>query len=305
MLPWRARSPDAGRSAHVAPIVLSGTAIDSRLSQQMIELAPHHKIGLSVSCPLMTAAGCFGYGIEYAGLIDASRLGAIVTNPVSLRPQRGAAQPRLVELSEGFILDVGCQNPGVRQVIRRYAGAWRRLGAPVIVHLAPDAPSEVSRTARALATTGAVAGLEVGLPDGVLPAGAGDMIAAARESELPVLARVPLTNRIDVAVACAEAGADALVVAAPPAAAAYHPSGRLVTGRLYGRLVHALVLPLLRQVRAAVSLPLVASGGVHDLAGVRAFLAAGAVAVQVDSAIFRDPSLLARLADDLAAATRE
>jgi dihydroorotate dehydrogenase (NAD+) catalytic subunit len=284
-------------------MVSSWTTIDSRLSQQMIELAPHHKIGLSVCCPLMPAAGYFGYGAEYAGLIDASRLGAIVTNPVSLRPKRGAAQPRLVELSEGCILDVAGQNPGVRQVIRRYAGAWRRLGVPVIVHLAPDAPSDVARTARALATTGAVAGLEVGLPDGVVPAGAGDMVEAAREGELPVLACLPLTNRTDVAVACVEAGADALVVAAPPVAAAYHPSGRLVTGRLYGRLVHALVLPLLRQLRSAVSLPLVASGGVHDLAGVRAYLAAGAVAVQVDSAIFRDPSLLARLADELAAST--
>ena len=124
-----------------------------------------------------------------------------VAHPVALRPRRGAPQPRLGEISDGCILNTGDQNPGVRRVIQQHASAWRRLGVPVIVHLAADtppreeragSPQAVARTARALATTGAVAGLEVGLPNDVFPAQAADLVAAACESELPVLARVPL-----------------------------------------------------------------------------------------------------------------
>ena len=88
-----------------------------------------------------------------------------MTNPVTLRPRRGAPQPRLVETGDGIILNTDDQNPGVRQVIQRHATAWRRLGVPIIVHLAPDEPAHVIRTTQALASTGVVAGFEMGLPE--------------------------------------------------------------------------------------------------------------------------------------------
>jgi len=268
----------------------------------MIELAPRHKVGLPLPNPLMTAAGCFGYGPEYADWVDASRLGAIVTNPVSLRPRRGAAQPRLVETPGGFILHTGDQNPGVRHVLHRYAAAWKRLGRPVVVHLAPDDLQALARTARALETAGAVAALEVGLPEDASPAGAAGLVTAARESELPVLTRLPLARAADLAAVCVEAGADALVVGAPPIGSALHPSGSgqvVVTGRLYGPALHALALRALLKVRPLVDVPLVGCGGIHSVEDARALLGAGAVAVQVDSAIFIDPSLLGRLAEAL------
>ena len=267
----------------------------------MIELAPRHKVGLPLPNPLMTAAGCFGYGPEYADWVDASRLGAIVTNPVSLRPRRGAAQPRLVETPGGFILNTGDQNPGVRRVLQRYAAAWKRLGRPVVVHLAPDDLEALARTARALESAGAVAGLEVGLPEDASPADAAGLVTAARESELPLLARLPLARAADLAAACVEAGADALVVGAPPIGSALHPSGsgQVVSGQLYGPALHALAMHALLKVRPLVDVPLVGCGGIHNVEDARALLGAGAVAVQVDSAIFTRPSLLGRLAEEL------
>jgi dihydroorotate dehydrogenase (NAD+) catalytic subunit len=267
----------------------------------MIELAPGHKVGLLLPNPLMTAAGCFGYGPEYTGLVDISRLGAIVTNPVTLRPRRGASQPRLAETPGGFVLNTGNQNPGVRRVIQRYAGVWKRLGVPVIVHLAPDDPGALARTARALETTGVVAGLEVGLPEDVSPADAAGLVAAAHESELPLLVKLPLARAAETAVACVEAGADALVVGAPPVGAAIHPSGQVVTGPLYGPSLHPLALHALLAVRPLVDVPLVGCGGVHTVEDVRAFFGVGAAAVQVDSAVFADPSVLGRLAEALSA----
>jgi dihydroorotate dehydrogenase (NAD+) catalytic subunit len=267
----------------------------------MIELAPHHKVGLPMPNPVMTAAGCFGYGPEYADWADASRLGAIVTNPVSLRPRRGPAQPRVVETPGGFILNTGDQNPGVRRVLQRYAAGWKRLGRPVVVHLAPDDLEALVRTARALEAVDAVAGLELGLPEDASHADAASLVAAARESELPLLARLPLAHAADLAAVCVEAGADALVVGAPPLGSALHPSGsgQVVTGRLYGPALHALAMHALLKVRPLVDVPLVGCGGIHSVEDARALLDAGAVAVQVDSAIFTAPSLLGRLAEAL------
>jgi len=157
----------------------------------------------------------------------------------------------------------------------------------------------LARTARALETTGAVAGLEVGLPEDASPADAAGLVTAARESELPLLARLPLARAADLAAACVEAGADALVVGAPPVGSALHPSGQIVTGRLYGPAMHALALRALLAVRPLVDVPLVGCGGIHAVADARTLLGAGAIAVQVDSAIFTDPSLLGRLAETL------
>jgi dihydroorotate dehydrogenase (NAD+) catalytic subunit len=269
----------------------------------VIELAPHHKVGLSLRSPLLTAAGCYGYGVEFGELVDVALFGAVVTNPVSLRPLPGPPQPRVAELNDGIILNTGDQNPGVRQLIRRYAAAWKRLGCPIIVHLAPEPTDDMARTARALATTGAVAALEVGVAEVGSDSEVAGAVGAARESELPVLARLPLMRAATLATACVRAGADALVVAAPPPAAAFHRSGRLVTGRLYGRLVHALVLPVLEAVRRVTDVPLVGCGGVHNAADVRAMLAVGAVAVQLDGVLWRTPWLMSRLAAEVAAAT--
>jgi len=269
----------------------------------VIELAPHHKVGLSLRSPLLTAAGCFGYGVEFGELVDVALFGAVVTNPVSLRPLPGLPQPRVVELNDGFVLQTGDQNPGVRQVIRRYAAAWKRFGCPVIVHLAPAPPTDVARTASALAATGAVAALEVGVADAGSDSEVAAVVAAARESEMPVLVRLPLMRAAALATACVRAGADALVVAAPPSAAAFHRSGRLVRGWLYARLVHALVLPVLEAVRSVTDVPLVGCGGVHNAADVRAMLALGAVAVQLDSVLWRTPWLMPQMAAEVAAAT--
>ena len=50
-----------------------------------------------------------------------------------------------------------------------------------------------------------------------------------------------------------------------------------------------------------MKIPVVAIGGVTELADVLDFLAVGAVAVQVGTAIFADPTLPVRLVDELAA----
>lgn len=249
-------------------------------------------MGLALTNPVMIAGGCGGYGGSYQPLLNLAEFGALVTNPITLRPKWGPAQPRLVETRAGFILNTGGQNPGVRKVLRLHAPAWSRLGLPVFAGLPADEPENLRRTARALAEaeTG-VAAIELDVP---LAATAPDIerwITAIRtDCLLPLLVRLPLEAADLLAEAALLAGADGLVIGAPPFGAAVAPlTGQVIGGSLYGPAVHSLALAQLQLVRDMVDVPLVAAGGIHSLPDALAFLAAGAVAVQLDSLLFIDP----------------
>ncbi len=256
----------------------------------MIELAPHHKIGLPLANPVMIASGCGGYGTAYHHLIDLTAFGAMVTNPITLRPWSGSAQPRLAETRAGFVLNTGFENAGVRKVIRQNHKEWSRLGLPVIAHLPADDPDDLRRTARALAGSEAIAAIELGLPEGIIWPDIQPWARAVREGcLLPLLLKLPYEGALDLAEGAAGL-ADALVVSAPPLGAALPPgSEEPVRGYLYGPLLHGLVLELLLVLNSMVDLPVVAVGGIHTLADAQAFLQAGASAVQIDSLLFIDP----------------
>lgn len=263
----------------------------------MVELAPNHKIGLALPNPMMIAAGFCGFGDAYERLIDLTVFGGLVTGPITLRPNRGSPQPRLVETPAGFILNTGRQNPGVRGVIKHYRQRWARLGQPVIAHLPAAEPDDLKRTARALSSLGTLAGLELGLPSGADPYELELWLRAIRAgSELPFLVKLPLGSGPDLATVAVEQGADALVIgAAPPGAARSPRSGQTVSGQLYGPALHSLALRDLLNLQH-LDIPRVASGGIHSAADVKAFLEAGAKAVQLDSLLFIDPQAAQRLA---------
>jgi dihydroorotate dehydrogenase (NAD+) catalytic subunit len=271
-----------------------------------IELAPDHKIGLALANPIMIASGCGGYGAAYQGLIDQTVFGAIVTNPITLRPRRGAPGLRLVETSAGFVLDTGLQNPGVKKVIREYRQAWSRLGVPIIAHLPAAEPADLHRTARALAGTDTIAAIELGIPHHAIPFDLKPWIEAVqRDCLLPVLVKLPLDRALELAEAAANAaanaGADILVIGLPPLATALSPTGEPVTGYLYGPALHGLALHAVQAVKELVDLPIIAAGGIHTLNDAQAFLQAGASAVQLDSLLFIDPKSAVELARALPA----
>ena len=270
----------------------------------MIELALHHKIGLSLAHPIMIASGCCGYGEAYQGLLDLSLFSALVTQPITLRPQRVTPYPRLAETKAGFVLNTGLQNPGVRKVIQQHRKSWFRLETPLVAHLPADEPDDLRRTAQALAGLRtpqghpALAAFELGLPATAGPPDVSHWLGAMREgTELPLLVKVPLGAAPELAEAAAKAAADALVVGAPPVGAAVvGPSKQILAGRLYGPAIHSLALAELRRVAAQVDLPLIAVGGIHSLADAQQFLEAGAAAVQLDSLLFIDPRAAAAIA---------
>lgn len=242
------------------------------------------KFDLSFSPPVMNAASSLGFAPNRRGPIALERLGAFVTNPVSLRQRTPAQGPRLLAFPGGFLLHSGHPNPGLRRVIQRYARSWAHAPRPVVIHLLAESPAEASEMAERLEKVEGVAGLELGLPPGCDPETARQMVRAA-QGELPVIARLPPEQAGPLALALAEAGLVGLSLA-PPRGALLSQGGRLVTGRLYGPAVLPGALHAVREA-SQWGLPVIGAGGVYRPGDVEAMFAAGAAAVQLDAVLWR------------------
>jgi dihydroorotate dehydrogenase (NAD+) catalytic subunit len=268
-----------------------------------IESAAAHKATLSLRNPVMVAAGAYGLGDTYADLVDVAALGAVVVGPVTLRPRRGATPPRAVPVPGGVLVHTGLENPGLSATLRHHRRAWSHSPTPVILHLAATTPERTSIACEQLSAEDAVAAVELGLANHVTPGEAAQLVEAAAKlyPYRPLLVRLPLETAGELAELVITAGADALTVAAPPRGTALFQS-RFVTGRLYGPFVLPLALRALRRVGDRVSAPLIGSGGVTSATDVEAFLRSGAAAVQIDVALWRDPTGLGSLAQKTASA---
>ena len=267
----------------------------------VIELAPDNKIGLRLASPLIAGSGAVGFGDAWPPGVKPEMFGALVTAPISLRPQRGQSPPRLAEVPGGYLLATADHNPGCNRVIRDHATAWARMGIPVLAGLASSATADWVRLAVHLEEETVVAGLELALPGDVGPSDASGWVAAVRRATtLPLLAKVPAARPGEVARPCADAGADALVVGTPPIAAYPAWDGSLVEAPVGGPAALPFTLRALGAVaRLGIGLPLVAAGGIYRVEDARLCLEAGAAAVQVRGLVWSDPAAAVRLSAGL------
>lgn len=267
-----------------------------------IEIARPGKYSLIVPTPVMPAAGTVGFGDSYRALLDYEKLGAIVTNPATIEPWRPAAGTRIIPLDAGVLVHTGLPNPGLAKVISQNRRAWAKLPIPVILHLAAASVRQVKGAIALIDDIDEIAAVELGLSDDIDQADAVSLVAEAARMEKPLLARLPFYECHQLALPVADAGADALVLTAPPRGAARDPyTGRLVSGRVYGPLIKPMVLRLVGRLRRQLpdELPLIASGGIHSPQDARDYMDAGAIAVQVDAATWAQPKMLERIARDL------
>lgn len=273
--------------------------------------------GLVLPNPILVASGTFGYGIEYGDVVEVDRLGGICCKGTTLKPRIGNVTPRVTETPGGMLNSIGLQNPGVDAVIEKYAQAWAGWKTPVIVNVAGESVADYVAVVRRLEGVPGVAGIELniscpnvgrgGLQFAIDAGAAGEVTAAVRRAtDLPLLVKLS-PNVADVrpiARAIADAGADALTAINTLSGIAIAPSRtKPLLGNVYGGLsgpaVKPVALRIVYEVSQIVDIPVVAIGGVTELADVLDFLAVGAVAVQVGTAIFADPTLPVRLVDEL------
>jgi dihydroorotate dehydrogenase (NAD+) catalytic subunit len=271
-----------------------------------VQLAPRNKRGLLLSNPVMTASGTFGYGTEYAEVIDIQRLGAIICKGTTLKPRPGNPQPRLWETASGVLNSIGMENIGIDALIEEKAPLWARWKVPVIVNILGESIEDYARLAKRLDKVAGVSGIEVniscpnvdagGMEFGADPKAAAAVTAAVKATSLPVIVKLSpnVTDIAEIACAVAEAGADAISPINTLRGMSLDIKTRKpvlgnVSGGLSGPAIKPVALYMVYEVAQAVEVPIIGCGGIATANDALEFIMAGASAVQVGTANFTNP----------------
>jgi dihydroorotate dehydrogenase (NAD+) catalytic subunit len=262
---------------------------------------------LRLKNPVLTASGTWGWGREYARLVDPDCLGGLVTKAVTLRPREGNSPPRTAETPCGLLNSIGLANIGVDRFIEEKLPDLEKLNTAVIVNVAGSDPEEYVEVVRRLEGLAGIAGLEIniscpnvrrgGMAFGTDPRAAGELLAAVRDVTGRFLIAKLSPNVTDIAAiaaAAAGAGADALslintLVGMAVDVNSWRPLLSTVTGGLSGPAIRPVALAAVWRTARRVSLPVIGMGGIMTADDAVQFLLAGARAVQVGTANFVDP----------------
>jgi len=251
------------------------------------------KADLLIKPPLLNGAGMLGFGLDSRVSWAIKHLGAFITNPVSLSPRRQSRTTRLIEYPAGFLLHNGYPNPGLRKVIHDWSDSWSRSPIPVIVSIIPHHSDDILKMLAKLEAIEGVAGIEINIPP---DHDEGELVETARValSELPLILRIPYelaaTLQVGGAAALLETGVFAITIQ-PLRGCLVNENDQLVAGRLYGPALFPQTLFLTRRL-VNLGLPVIAGGGVYQPYQVEQLLNSGALAVQLDSVLWKDPGLL-------------
>jgi dihydroorotate dehydrogenase (subfamily 1) family protein len=268
--------------------------------------------------PIIAASGTFGYGLEFAHLIDLSRLGAFVTKGLSREPIAGAPAPRLCETPAGMLNAVGLQNVGVKAFVEKKLPELRKFDVPVIANVFGGCLEDYVEVIRALEDAEGLAGYELniscpnvkkgGLQFGGDPNLAAEVTKAARQAaaKRPLWVKLsPLVADIGLMARVIEAeGAEALTIANtyPAMAVDYRTrKSRLgnPTGGLSGPAIKPITLRLVWEAWKSVKIPIIGLGGIETASDVLDYISVGATCVQVGTASFTDPQVSERLVNGL------
>lgn len=273
--------------------------------------------GIRMKNPVMVASGTFGYGPEYADLVDLNRLGAIVVKGISLEPWGGNNTPRMVEVPGGLINAIGLQNPGVQGFIEKYMPFLRQYDVAVIVNIWGRTLEEYAEVAARFNDVEGVHALEINISCPNVKAGGSSfgtnldstarVVSAVRaRTRLPIIPKLaPNVSDIGAfARACVDHGADALsLINSFPAMAidieTRRPILANVSGGLSGPAIHPIAVKLVYETAKAVKVPLIALGGIMTARDAIEFIIAGASAVAVGTANFTEPATSLQVIDGI------
>jgi dihydroorotate dehydrogenase (NAD+) catalytic subunit len=267
--------------------------------------------------PVLLASGTCGYGTELEGWTDLAALGGLVAKSVTLEPRAGNPMPRTAECAAGMLNAIGLANVGVEAFCREKLPALRRAPCAVVANVAGSTAEEYVRVVQRLETEPGPAAVELNVScpnvhEGGIEFGRDPRVLAELVSAVRAVTRRPLwvklspnvTDIVPLARAAAEAGADALTVANTLVGMRMDIERRRpvlanVTGGLSGPAIKPVALALVYKTAGAVAIPVIGCGGIESAADAVEFLLAGATAVQVGTATFREPGAAARIAAGL------
>ena len=276
-----------------------------------------HIGALTLKNPLIAASGCFGYGVEYADVVDLSTLGAIVSKGLFLKAREGHAAPRIVETPAGMLNAIGLQGIGAQRFIDEKMPELRARGATVIVNVCGTTIDEYVEVSRMLADTEGVVAIELniscpnikegGIQFGCSLNGTFDVVSAVRKvTRLPVIPKLTpnVTDVASFARSAEEAGADAISLVNTFLAMVIDVETRKPkisngVGGLSGPAIRPIAVRMVHECRQAVKIPILGMGGITNARDALEFIIAGANAVQIGTANFVDPFIWPKLLDGI------
>jgi len=269
--------------------------------------------GLRLKNPLLAASGTFGYGVEYEGILDLSRLGGIVSKGLFLEPRDGCPTPRIVETPAGLLNAIGLQGVGVHAYVRDVLPRLARYDTAVLVNVCGDTVAEYAEVSRVLDGAPGVHALEIniscpnvergGMAFGGDPKMTAAVVAAVRKAtRLPVIPKLS-PNVADIALfarVAEEAGADALSCVNTLLGLAVdverrRPKLAFGTGGLSGPAIRPVAVRMAWQAARAVKIPVIGIGGICSAEDALEFLIVGCRAVQIGTAGFVDLGVYERV----------
>ena len=272
---------------------------------------------LTLKNPLIAASGCFGYGVEYAHVVDLSSLGALVTKGLFLEAREGHPAPRIVETPSGMLNAIGLQGIGARRFIDEKLPALRAHRATVIANVCGTTINEYVEVSRLLSDAEGVAAIELniscpnikegGIQFGCSLDGTFDVVSAVRKAtRLPVIPKLTpnVTDVASFARAAEDAGADAVSLVNTFLAMVIDVETRKPrisngVGGLSGPAIRPIAVRMVNECAQLIRIPVIGMGGIADARDALEFIIAGADAVQVGTANFVDPFIWTKLLDGI------
>lgn len=272
--------------------------------------------GHELKNPVIAASGTFGYGREYEDFYDPAILGGISSKGLTLRPQKGNPGQRLHETPMGLMNSIGLQNPGVEWFIEHELADMLTIDTLTLVNLGGHSMDDYIRGAALLDKTDApVIELNISCPNvdaggmafGIQCHSASAVVREVRkvtDKTLIVKLSPNAENIVDMAVACEEAGADAVSLVNTFQAMAIdvhtrRPVFHRGTAGLSGPAIFPIALRMVRDVCKAVQIPVVGLGGIATGEDAVAMILAGAAAVQIGTAAFTHPLRLPKIIEEM------
>jgi len=272
---------------------------------------------LHLKNPIIAASGTFGYGVEFAPIVDLNRLGGLVVKGLSLEPMAGNPPPRICDTPSGMVNAIGLQNVGVRAFVSEKLPTLRGFDTAVIGNVFGKTISEYVEVIRILEDAEGIAAYELniscpnvesgGIEYSTDPALTASVVSAARSAaKRPLWVKLsPSIGIIGLTAKAAESeGADALVVANTyPALCidSHNRRSRLgsTTGGLSGAAIKPITVRLVHELHRVIQIPIVGLGGIESPADIAEYMIVGASAVEVGTAHFVDPRASESLVGDL------
>ncbi len=287
-----------------------------RRKEQPVDLRV--RIGpMTLRNPVLTASGTFGYGDEYAHVVDLATLGGVITKTVTVKPRPGNPPTRIAETPSGMLNSIGLENVGLMRFRSEKLPRLRSLGATVVASVGGETPRELVRLLEALGEEPGIAGFEINFSCPNIARGGARYWAVPRRLERTLRMLRPLTRAAliaklspdvtsvaDLAIACEQGGADGVTAVNTFVGMAVdlghmrHQLNR-ATGGLSGPAIKPLALARCHEAAAAVRIPVLGSGGIMNGGDALEFIAVGATAVQVGTASFVRPRAAGEVLEEM------